>query len=71
MAQNWRSKTPTLDQIAVFGRDEIRLRRTPGKEDAVVYLDAPERGRTRQIALEAEPVEQNPAAAEVVAALSE
>jgi hypothetical protein len=70
-AWDWRSKTPTLHQIAVFGRDEIRLRRTPGKEDAVVYLSATERGRTRQIALDAEPDEQNPAAADVVAALSE
>lgn len=56
-------------EIAVFDRDEVRLRSAAGGE--VIYLSAPERGRTRAIDLDAELLKEHPGAAEVLAALSE
>jgi hypothetical protein len=63
--QNFRVR----EEIAVFNRDEVRIR-SIGEGD-VLQLSVMERGRTRQIALDGEVVKESPGAAEVLAALSE
>ena len=67
----WPSKNPVGTQLAVFGRKQIRLRRTPGRQSTVIYLHANEGGKTREIVLEGDVVEKSPGAAEVLAALAE
>jgi hypothetical protein len=57
------------EEIAVFDRDEVRMRSIAGGE--VVQLSGMEKGRTRQIDLDGEVVKKSPGATEVLAALLE
>jgi hypothetical protein len=57
------------EEIAVFDRDEVRIRSIAGGE--VLQLSGMETGRTRQIDLDGEVVKKSPGATEVLAAISE
>jgi len=63
-----RSNLEVQSQVAVFDRDDIRLGRTPSGDS--LFLNATEKGRTRQITLDGTVVDRN-RAAEVLVALSE